>query len=254
MWIDTHCHLPALTSGASAALATARERDVEAVICVGTDVASSRDAIALAEAEADVWATVGLHPHDAKDFDAVRNELEALAETSRVVGIGETGLDFFYNYSEPDAQVRAFRSHLALAERFGLACVVHVRDAWDVLFEIFEDQGAPDRTILHCFTGGPDELARALPFGCYISFSGIVSFKNAEPVRAAAAGCPEDRLLIETDAPYLAPVPHRGDENRPAYVADVGCALAAARDVPPEVIAGITTANARRVFGLPHRN
>ena len=250
MWIDTHCHLPALSNGSLAALDDARHHDVEAVVCVGTDVPTSRAAIDLAATQPDVWATVGLHPDDAKDFDTVRGELEALAETSRVVAIGETGLDFFYNYSEPDDQIRAFRAHLDLARDLQLACVVHVRDAWEALFEVFADQGAPDRTVLHCFTGGPDELARALAFGCNISFSGIVSFKNAEPVRAAARACPRDRLLIETDAPYLAPVPHRGDENRPAYVADVGRALAATLEMSDDELAGVTAGNARRVFAL----
>jgi TatD DNase family protein len=250
MWIDTHCHLPSLTDGADRALADARSAGVDRVVCVGTDVASSRASIALADANLDVFATVGLHPPDAKDFASAWPAIEQMVGEPRVVAVGETGLDFHYNYSPADEQIASFRRHVALAATRDLALIVHVRDAWDALFEVFAEDGAPARTILHCFTGGPEELSRALTFGCMISFSGIVSFKNAEPVRAAARACPADRLLVETDAPYLAPVPHRGDENRPAYVAAVGAALAAVREVSAEEIAEITTANARVAFGL----
>lgn len=251
MWIDTHCHLPSLDFGADAAIADARAGDVEAMVCVGTDVSSSRAAIAIAQHEPDVWATVGLHPHDAKDFAAQWPQLLDLLEQDRVVALGETGLDFYYSYSPHDEQVAAFRAHLQVAQERSLPIVVHVRDAWDACFETFDDVGAPPGTILHCFTGGPTELERALAHGCFISYSGIVSFKNARELHEAARRTPTDRLLIETDAPYLAPVPHRGKENRPTFVADVGRALAAVREADVDEIARVTAANARRVFSLP---
>jgi TatD DNase family protein len=251
MWIDTHCHLPSLTADANVVLADARASGVEQVVCVGTDVVSSRASVVLAAANDDVWATVGLHPHDAKDFDVAWPAIERLVTAPRVVAVGETGLDFHYNYSPVDAQLASFRRHVELARDRDLALVVHVRDAWEALFAVFAELGAPPRTVIHCFTGGPEELDAALGFGCSISFSGIVSFKNAEPVRAAARACPSDRLLVETDAPYLAPVPHRGEENRPAYVAAVGAALAAVREQPVEELAALTSANARSMFRLP---
>lgn len=220
------------------------------MVCVGTELASSLAAVALAAAEPDVWATVGLHPHDAASLDAEWAELEALAGAPRVVGIGETGFDLYYEHAPVDAQERAFRRHLALAHERDLALVIHTRDAWDHTFRVLDDAGVPRRTVFHCFTGGPTEVQGALARGAYVSFSGIVSFKNADDVRAAAAVTPLDRMLVETDAPYLAPVPHRGQENRPLWVADVGAALAAAVGVPIDIIASATAANAEAVFGI----
>ncbi|MFZ4516474.1 MAG: TatD family hydrolase [Acidimicrobiia bacterium] len=250
MWIDTHCHLPSLEYGADAAISDARVAGVEFMVCVGTDVSSSRDAIALADREPDIAATAGLHPHDAKDLAAAWPQIETWARKGRVVALGETGLDFYYDYSPRGEQMRAFRMHLELAREIDLPVVVHVRDAWEACFALFDEVGAPSGTILHCFTGGVAELERALEHGCLVSFSGIITFKNAVELHAAARRCPEDSMLIETDAPYLAPVPHRGKENRPAFVSDVGRALAHLRDEAPEAVARSTAANARRVFGL----
>ncbi len=249
-WIDSHCHLPSLDGGPVAALAAARAAGVEAMVCVGTDLASSRDAVALAAAEPDVWATVGLHPHDASRLDDEWTELEALTTAPRVVGVGETGFDFHYLHSPPDAQEAAFRRQVAFAPRLDRPLVIHTRDAWPDTFRVLDDLGTPRRTVFHCFTGGPDEARRAVALGAYVSFSGIVSFANAHDVRAAAEVTPLDRVLIETDAPYLAPVPHRGRPNHPAWVADVGAALAAAAGVPVDRISEATRANARAVFGL----
>jgi TatD DNase family protein len=220
------------------------------MVCVGTDLASSREAVALAAAEPDVWATVGLHPHDAVRLDAEWDELEALAGAPRVVGVGETGFDFHYRHSPEAAQEEAFRRHVALAHRVDLALVIHTREAWDDTFRVLDDLGAPRRTVFHCFTGGPDEARRAVALGAHVSFSGIVSFANAHDVRDAAAATPLDRVLVETDAPYLAPVPHRGRPNQPAWVADVGTALAAATGTPVDRIASVTRDNAEVVFGL----
>jgi TatD DNase family protein len=249
-WVDSHCHLPSLDGGPGPALAAARAAGVVAVVCVGTDLASSRDAVALAAAEPDVWATVGLHPHDASRLDAEWDELESLANAPRVVGIGESGFDLHYRHSPEAVQELAFRSHVELAHRLDRTLVIHTRDAWEPTFRVLDELGAPPRTVFHCFTGGPDEARRAVALGAHVSFSGIVSFANAHDVRAAAAATPTDRVLVETDAPYLAPVPHRGRPNQPAWVAEVGAALAGAVGAPVDRIASATTDNARRVFRL----
>ena len=248
-WVDSHCHLPSLADGPDAVMERARAAGVDGVVCVGTDLESSRAAVAVAARHADVVPTVGLHPHDATRFAAEWAELEALAAHPAVVAVGETGFDLYYRHSEPDAQEVAFRAQVALAHRLGRALVIHTRDAWDETFRVLDDVGAPERAVFHCFTGGPDEAARALALGAWLSFSGIVSFKNALEVRAAAASAPLDRVLVETDAPYLAPVPHRGRENEPAWVADVGAALAGAMGRPVDEVAAATRENATRVFG-----
>ncbi len=167
-----------------------------------------------------------------------------------MVGVGETGFDFHYLHSPPDAQERAFRRHIALAHERDLALVIHTREAWDDTFRVLDDAGMPRRTVFHCFTGGAPEAQRVLALGAYVSFSGIASFKNADDVRAAAAITPLDRMLIETDAPYLAPVPHRGQQNRPTWVTDVGAAVAAASGTAVDIIASATAENAATVFGL----
>jgi TatD DNase family protein len=207
----------------------------------------------LARRHPEVRATVGLHPHDAGRLADDWAALEALARDHAdvVVGIGEGGFDLFYEHSARDEQERAFRAQVGLAHHLGRALVIHSRDAWDDTFGVLADAGAPSRTVFHCFTGGPDEARRALDLGAYLSFSGIVSFKNADDVRAAAAIAPLDRVLVETDAPYLAPVPHRGQPNRPAWVVDVGVALAAAMGRPLDDVAAATRRNAATVFGHP---
>jgi TatD DNase family protein len=248
-WVDSHCHLLSLAGSADAALDRARAAGVDAVVCVGTDLMSSRDAVAVAARHADVVATVGLHPHDASRFETEWKELEALASDLEIAAVGETGFDLYYRHSEPDAQEVAFRAQVALAGRLGRALVIHTRDAWDDTFRVLEDVGVPARTVFHCFTGGPEEAARALALGAWLSFSGIVSFKNATDVRAAAASAPLERVLVETDAPYLAPVPHRGRENEPAWVVDVGVALADAMGRPVDEVAAATSENAAVVFG-----
>jgi TatD DNase family protein len=256
-WIDSHCHLDWETAEdpSDEAIAEARAAGVDALICVGTNLATSRHAVELAGRHPAVRATVGLHPHDASDLDAQWADLEALARehVDVVAGIGEGGFDLFYEHSDRDDQERAFRVHVELAHELDRALVIHSRDAWDDTFAVLTDLGVPARTVFHCFTGGPAEARRALDAGAYLSFSGIVSFKNADDVRAAAAVVPLDRVLVETDAPFLAPVPHRGQRNRPAWVVDVGAALAVAMDRPVEEVAAATSRNAATVFGLPSR-
>ena len=253
-WVDSHCHLgyPGTDEDPDTAIAEARGAGVEALICVGTDLESSRRAVELAGRHSEVRATVGLHPHDASHLAEQWDALVALARdhTDVVAGIGEAGFDLFYEHSARDEQQVAFRAQVELAHELDRALVIHSRDAWDDTFAVLEAVGLPTRTVFHCFTGGPAEARRALDLGAHLSFSGIVSFKNADDVRAAAALAPLDRVLVETDAPFLAPVPHRGRPNRPAWVVDVGVALAAAMGRPVEEVAAATSRNAAAVFGL----
>jgi TatD DNase family protein len=220
------------------------------MVVVGTDRESSRAAIELAGRHADVAATVGLHPHDASRLTEEWPDLVDLAASETVVAVGEAGFDLHYRHSEPDAQEAAFRAQIRLAHELDRALVIHSREAWDDTFRVLADEGPPPRTVFHCFTGGPAEARRALDLGAQLSFSGIVSFPNADDVRAAAAICPLERALVETDAPYLTPVPHRGKENEPAFVADVGRALASAMGHDVEEVAAATAANARSAFRL----
>ena len=181
-----------------------------------------------------MWATVGLHPHDAVNGT---DGLEALVAEGPVVAVGECGLDYHYEHSPREVQRRAFAEQVALAKRHDLALVVHTREAWDDTYAIFDAEGMPERTIIHCFTGGPDEARACLDRGAYLSFSGIVTFRNAAEVREAALLCPEDRLLVETDSPFLAPVPFRGSTNQPGWVPVVGAAVAEVRGVEPAAVA-----------------
>jgi TatD DNase family protein len=246
-WVDSHCHLYSLTDP-EGAIERARDAGVTAMVCVGTDLETSRQAIDLAARHPDVSATVGLHPHDASKFGEEWEQLDALAESADVVGVGETGLDFHYLHSPAGEQETAFRTQIRLAKRLDCALVVHSRDAWHDTFRVLADERPPGRTVLHCFTGGPGEARRALDLGAFLSFSGIVTFPGADDVRAAAGITPLDKLLVETDAPYLAPVPRRGRENEPALVPLVGGAVATAAGQAEAEIAERTAANGAVVF------
>ncbi len=243
-------------------------------MCVGTDATTSRQAVELVTAVRDVvgsgaqgqdrsdavlpagfgaWATMGVHPHEAVHGVAgLEDELaDALGRAPGVVvAVGECGLDFHYDHSPRDAQRAVFAAQVALARRLDLTLVVHSRQAWDDTLDVLGSEGPPQRTVLHCFTGGPDEARRCLDLGAFLSFSGIVTFKGAQDVRDAAALCPADRLLVETDAPFLAPVPHRGKQNRPAWVVAVGEAVAEVRGVAPSELARSCTAATRAAFAL----
>ncbi|MCZ7535252.1 MAG: TatD family hydrolase [Acidimicrobiia bacterium] len=220
------------------------------MVCVGTDLESSHQALTLAGTHREVLASVGLHPHDASQLPAVWGMLEPLIHADRVVAIGETGLDHHYMHSSADEQEASFRTHIRLAKRVDRALVVHTREAWDETFRLLEEEGLPERVVIHCFSGGADEARRAVDLGAYVSFSGIVSFPKADDVRAAVAVVPDDRLLVETDAPFLAPAPHRGRPNEPAYVSLVGAAVAAAKGVDATTVERLTRENAARVYGL----
>ncbi len=265
-WIDTHCHLSlddahsadpdvadtvdeASRSLAEAAgiIDAARTNGVQRLVTIATDAPSARVGIEIAAAHDGVWATVGLHPHDAKRGTG---GLEELLGAGGVVAVGECGLDYHYEHSPRDVQRTAFAEQIAMAERHDLALVIHTREAWDDTFDILDAEGIPERTIIHCFTGGPDEARRCLDRGAYLSFSGIATFGNGTDVRAAAALCPADRLLVETDSPFLAPVPYRGKPNRPAWVPVVGAHVAAARGETPAEVAAAVWTNAETVFGI----
>jgi TatD DNase family protein len=249
MWADSHCHLSFEGVGVPA-IEQARAAGVARMITIGTTAEESMAAIELARGFEGVWATVGLHPHDATD--GVGDIVQLLISPDPVVvGVGECGLDYHYDHSPRSVQREAFAAQVRLARQLDLTLVVHSRNAWEDTFTILAAEGVPDRWVLHCFTGGPAEAKRGLDLGAYLSFSGIVTFKSADDVRAAAALCPVERLLVETDSPFLAPVPYRGRTNTPSLVPVVGAAVAAERDVAPEVIEEATWANTATVFRLP---
>jgi TatD DNase family protein len=253
--IDSHCHLDPQYFEADRAevLARARAAGVEAFVCVGVGrgLEAPRAAVALAAAEPDVFATVGVHPHDVAAMEESDwTALEALARVPRVVGIGETGLDYYYDHSPRDRQQAAYRRFVGMARAANLAVVSHVRDAHGEAAAILREESAGDG-VIHCFSGGVAEARAYLDLGQYLSFSGILTFKNAGSLREAAAFAPLDRILIETDAPYLAPIPHRGRKNEPAYIAETLTALAAVRGIPAAEVDVATATNTRRLFRLP---
>jgi TatD DNase family protein len=249
-WTDSHCHVQYDGVGIEA-VQRAAAAGVTRVVAIGTDLQRSRDTIDIVrEGRAlglGLWATAGLHPHEASDG---LDGLAALLDAPEVVGVGECGLDYYYEHSPRDAQREVFAAQISLAIAADLTLVVHTRGAWDDTFAVLDEAGVPARTIIHCFSGGPDEARQCLDRGAYLSFSGIATFKNAAAVREAAVICPIDRLLVETDAPFLAPVPHRGRPNEPAWVQVVGSALADARGEAVSVIEDATWGNAETVFRL----
>lgn len=251
-WTDTHCHLDdryrtgdAEHDSLDAILTNARAAGVNRFITVGCDLESSRGCIQVASLHDDVWATVGVHPHEATGgLDGVVE----LLSSPKVVAVGEAGLDYYYDHSPRESQREVFAAQIQIAHQHQLPLVIHTRDAWDDTFDVLAAEGVPTRTIFHCFTGGPSEAKRCLNIGAFLSFSGIVTFKNAADVAEAATLCPADRMLVETDSPYLAPVPHRGRKNQPAYVAHVGRFVADLRGVAVADLATQTSLNASHAF------
>lgn len=249
-WTDDHCHVHFRGAHADAvgqAVEAARAAGVVRMITVGCDLADSRAAIAAARAHPGVWATAGVHPHEAS---AGVDGIESLLGAPEVVAVGECGLDFHYDHSPRSEQRQVFADQVALAKAHDLALVIHTREAWIETFDILAAEGAPDRVVFHCFTGGPVEARRCIDLGAYLSFSGIVTFPSAGDVRAAAALCPLDRLLVETDAPYLTPVPHRGERNQPALVPLVGAGVADARHATLAAVAEASWQNATVLYRL----
>jgi TatD DNase family protein len=254
--IDSHTHIDGAEFDAdrTEVLARARAAGVTAMVVVGTgrSLAQIRRAVDLAAAEPDVWAAVGVHPHDAKEMDeSWWGPLEEMARAPRVVAIGETGLDFHYDHSPRVEQADRFRRHIRLARSLGKPVVCHIRDAHAESAAILEEEEAATvGGVIHCFTGGPDDAARYVGLGMYVSFSGIITFKSAEAIRAAAAIVPADRILIETDAPYLAPIPMRGKRNEPSYLGHTAEVVGRQKGMTGAELAAMAAANTTRLFGL----
>lgn len=253
MLIDSHCHLEykGLVEDQAGVLDRARQAGVGGFLSISTRQREWDQVIATAEREADVWASVGIHPHEADAHaDLGEAALLAAAEHPRVIAIGETGLDYYYDHSDRAAQQALFRRHIAVSRATGLPTIIHTRDAEDDTAAILRDemkQGAFP-ALIHCFTASANFAQIVLDLGLTISLSGIVTFKNAKDLQEIAATIPADRLLVETDAPFLAPVPHRGKVCEPAFVADTASFVADLRGVTPEALAETTTANFRRLF------
>ncbi len=253
MLADSHCHLnyKGLVERRDEVLANARVRGVTAMLNIATRESEWDDVVAIAERESDVWATVGIHPHEADKHPEVDTaKLVARAAHPRIVGIGESGLDYYYDHSDRDRQKESFRSHIVAARETGLPIVVHTRDAEeDTALILQEEMGRGAYPgVIHCFTASDGFADIALDLGFYISISGIVTFKNARDLQATAARLPIERLLIETDAPFLAPVPHRGRPGEPAFVADTAAFLARLRNEPVEELSRRTAENFHTLF------
>jgi len=235
-----------------ASLERALAAGVGTVMIIGTDAGTSAEALELVatyDGPVRLAATVGLHPHDAEqDLGPIREM--AASGNPGLKGIGECGLDYFYEHAPREPQRQAFAAQIALAHEHDLALVIHARDAWDDLYALLRSEGVPPRTVIHCFTGGPAEAEACLELGCDVSISGIVTFKNADELRAATLRVPLDRLHVETDSPFLAPVPYRGKPNEPAFVREVGEYVAALRGDDVETLRAATASNTARLFHL----
>lgn len=251
-YVDTHCHLDHHDElRPSEQIERARVAGVTTLITVGTDLASSTEAVQTANRYPGVWAVVGVHPNDALEATTtVMERVAMLANAPQVVGIGETGLDYYRDWAPVDRQKWAFRQHIALAKDRDKALVIHCREAWDDTLAILEDEGAPDRVVLHCFSGDGELAARCADDGYYLSFAGNVTFSNAPDLREAAEATPLDQLLTETDSPFLTPHPHRGERNEPSRIPLIARCLAQVKDLDPAEVAEATSANARRAFAL----
>jgi TatD DNase family protein len=253
MLVDSHCHLDyaPLVDDLDGVVARAETANVGVMLSISTSIASFPAVRAISERRPEIWCTVGIHPHEASaEPDIPVERLVEEATHPRVIGIGETGLDFYYERSPRAEQVESFRAHIAAARTTGLPLVVHTRSADAETMELLEAEYAAGAFpgLIHCFSATPQLAERALKIGFYISFSGILTFRNAESIRAVARSIPNDRVLVETDAPYLAPVPKRGRSNEPSYVAYTAAAVAAERGIPVDRLAEQTTRNFFRLF------
>jgi TatD DNase family protein len=253
MLIDSHCHLdfPELAGSLEAVLGRARAAGVGLMVTISTRVGRFDELRSIVEAHDNVFCSIGTHPHNAAEEPGVTmEELVRVARHPKVVAIGEAGLDYHYDHSPRDIQAKSFRTHIAAARESGLPLVIHAREADDDIAGILEEESARDifPFVLHCFTGGPDLARRGLALGGYLSFSGVVTFKNAEALREIACAVPPDRFLVETDAPYLAPEPFRGKTNEPAFVAKTAARLASLRGMRESELARVTSDNFFRLF------
>lgn len=251
MFVDSHCHLdlPELSGRIDEILATMAARQVTHALCIAVNMEKWPAVLALAQAHDNLWATVGKHPDQGDGHEPEVEELVRLAQHPRVVAIGETGLDYYWLKDRPEWQRVRFRAHIRAARQAGLPLVVHTRDAADDTLRLMREEGAAEAGgVMHCFTETLDVARQALDLGFHISFSGIVTFKSATALKDVAKAVPLDRLLIETDAPYLAPVPYRGKTNEPGYVVHVAEEIARLRGVTVEGIAEATTRNFFNLF------
>lgn len=254
MLTDSHCHLDRLNLDAfdgslDKALAAARARGVSRFLCVGIDLDNFEAVHAIARREADVWCSVGVHPSETAETEPTVEDLVSRAQSPRVVAIGETGLDYYYNEGDLEWQRARFRTHVRAARETALPLIIHTREAREDTLTILREEQARDvGGVMHCFTETWDMAEAAMELGFYISFSGIVTFKNAESLREIARRVPAERLLVETDSPYLAPIPHRGKPNQPAWVVDVATFIAELRGVSYEDLAQQTTRNFLELF------
>jgi TatD DNase family protein len=253
MFVDSHCHLnyKGLVEDQPGVLARARAAGVSQMLNISTRASEWDAVIAVAERESDVMASVGIHPHEADVHPDVETAtLVEKARHPRVIGIGESGLDYYYDHSDRGRQRESFRNHIAAARETQLPLIVHTRDAEEDTYDILAEEMGKGAypALIHCFTASGDFADKVLALGLYISISGIVTFRNAKELQAAAKAIPLDRLLIETDSPFLAPVPHRGRPCEPAFVADTARFLADLREEPLETLAEATSANFYRLF------
>ena len=256
--VDSHCHLDfeALQNDLPGVIARAEQAGVGLMVSISSRVAKFANLLRIAEENPNVFCTVGTHPHNAhEELDITAGQLVELAQHPKVVGIGEVGLDYHYDLSTPDAQAHGFRIHIAAARQSGLPVVIHSREAEADTIRILEEEMAKGafKPLLHCFTSKPELARAAVAMGGYVSFSGILTYKPAEDLRTTAAEVPLDRLLVETDAPYLAPVPFRGKSNEPAFVVKTLETLAKVKGITTEEMAGITTDNFFRLFSKTPR-
>ncbi len=253
-WIDSHAHLDfdRFDHDRKEVIQRAQARGVEKIISIGTHIASSQRAIALAEEHPDfIFASAGFHPLYMDDeHEEGWQQLSQLLRHPQVVAVGETGLDYYYDKTEPEQQRQSFRKHLQLAKEFAKPIIIHIRDAFDDAYRIIEEEGVPAGGVVHCFTGGIPECQKALELGLYISISGIATFKSAKALRAAVAIIPKDRLLLETDSPFLAPTPHRGSRNEPSFVVDTAQCVAELQNISLSELAKTSYDNTLRLFKL----
>jgi TatD DNase family protein len=257
MLVDSHCHLDRLDlvpfgGTVDGVLAAAREQGIGHFLCVSINIEDYPAVLGIAEAHEQVTASVGLHPNEQGGHDPGIKELVEQATHPKVVAIGETGLDYFRSEGDLDWQRDRFRRHIAAARQAGKPLIIHSRDAKDDTLAILAEEGASEAGgVMHCFTGDWDMAQRAMDMNFYISFSGIVTFKSAQELQEIARRMPADRMLVETDSPYLAPVPHRGKPNHPAFVRHVAEFIAELRNEPFETVADVTTRNFKRLFNPP---
>lgn len=251
-YVDTHCHLDHhFDLSAGAQVTRARQAGVATMITVGTDMATSAQAVATANRYDGVWAAVGIHPNDCIEATPrVLEVIEQLARDPACVAVGETGLDYYRDHTTPAQQDASFRAHIDIAKRTDRTLVIHCRDAWEDVLDTLDAVGAPERVVLHCFSGDVGVVERSVAAGYYASFAGNVTFKNASPLREAAAAVPAHLLLTETDSPYLTPHPHRGEPNDPSFVPLTLRTLAAVQGRAEDELADIVAANTARAFDL----